>query len=60
MLFKSFIDARLLTYFDLLLPLIIWQNNDDKEIVKAMTTKLSENFGIVEALFSDSSRGETE
>ena len=46
MLFKSFIDALLLTYFDLLLPLIIWQKNDDKEIVKAMATKFSENFAL--------------
>ena len=27
-------------------PLIIWQNNHDKEIVKAMATKFSENFAI--------------
>jgi hypothetical protein len=38
MLFKSFIGTLLLTYFDLLLPLIIWQNYDAKEIVKAMAS----------------------
>ena len=28
------------------LPLIFRQNNDDKEIVNAMATKFSENFGL--------------